>query len=61
MIREVYGKNGDSVVVMDVRDLTHGDYTVDILIYGGYQTVYSSASLEKCIQKAKELQQKKGA
>ena len=41
MIREVYGKNGDDVVVMDVRDLMHGNYTVDVLKYGGYQTVYS--------------------
>lgn len=55
MVREVYGKNGDNVVVMDVRDLTHGDYTVDVLIYGGYQTVYSSSSLDKCIAKAEKI------
>lgn len=58
MVREVYGKNGDQVVVMDVRDLFHGEYTVDVLRYGGYQTVYSSASLEKCVNKAKSIEAK---
>lgn len=53
--REVFGKNGDKVVVMDVRDLLHGEYSVERLVYGGYQTVYTSKSLEKCIAKAKEL------
>lgn len=56
MVREVYGKNGDEVVVMDVRDLFHGEYSVEVLRYGGYQQVYSSASLEKCIAKAKSLE-----
>ena len=56
MIREVYGKNGDKVVVMDVRDLLHGEYAVDVLKYGGYQTVYTSPSLEKCIAKARQLE-----
>lgn len=56
MIREVYGKNGDTVVVMDVRDLMHGEYTVEVLRYGGYQIVYSSPSLEKCVAKAKSLE-----
>lgn len=56
MIREVYGKNGDTVVVMDVRDLMHGEYTVEVLRYGGYQMVYSSPSLEKCVAKAKSLE-----
>lgn len=59
MVREVYGKNGDDVVVMDVRDLMHGDYTVDVLQYGGYKTVYCNSNLEKCIEKAKQLQSKK--
>ena len=58
MVREVYGNNGDPVVVMDVRDLMHGEYTVDVLRYGGYQTVYSSTSLDKCIAKAKSLKTK---
>jgi len=58
MVREVYGKNGDPVVVMDVRDLMHGEYTVDVLRYGGYQTVYSSTSLDKCIAKAKSIEAK---
>lgn len=61
MIREVYGKNGDDVVVMDVRDLMHGNYTVDVLKYGGYQTVYSSPDLKKCIEKAKQLEVKHGS
>ena len=58
MVREVYGKNGDKVVVMDVRDLFHGEYTVDVLVAdgAGYQTVYSSTSLEKCIARAKRLE-----
>lgn len=58
MVREAYGNNGDPVVVMDVRDLMHGEYTVDVLRYGGYQTVYSSTSLDKCIAKAKSLKTK---
>jgi hypothetical protein len=57
MQREVYGKNGDKVVVLDVRDLSHGEYSVDVLLNnGGYETVYSSVSLEKCIKRAKELE-----
>lgn len=57
MIREVYGKNGDKVVVMDVRDICYGDYTVDVLLNdGGYETVFSSPRLERCIAKAKELE-----
>ena len=57
MVREVYGKNGDKVVVMDVRDLLRGEYAVDVLVCnGGYQTVYSSKNLEKCIAKAKQLE-----
>jgi accessory colonization factor AcfC len=58
MTREVYGKNGDRVVVMDVRDLLHGEYAVDVLVAdgAGYQTVYSSSSLEKCIARAKRLE-----
>lgn len=55
MVREVYGKNGDDVVVMDVRDLCHGEYSVEVLEYGGYRQVYSSMNLEKCIAKAKSL------
>lgn len=57
MVREVYGKNGDDVVVMDVRDLFHGEYTVEVLKYGGYEIVYSSRSLEKCIAKAKNIKE----
>ena len=56
MAREVYGENGDPVVVMDVRDLFHGEYSVEELVYGGYHMVYSSPDLEKCIAKAKELE-----
>ncbi len=55
MVREVYGKNGDDVVVMDVRDLMHGEYTVEVLEHGGYRMVYSSRNLEKCLAKAKAL------
>ena len=56
MIREIYGKNGDKVVVLDVRDLDHGEYHVDVLLAdGGYRTVYSSINRDKCINKAKQL------
>ena len=55
MVREVFGKNGDDVIVMDVRDLNYGEYSVEVLEYGGYETVYCSPSLEKCIAKAKGL------
>lgn len=56
MVREVYGKNGDDVIVMDVRDLFHGEYTVEVLKFGGYDIVYSSRNLEKCIAKAKAME-----
>lgn len=56
MVREVYGKNGDPVVVMDVRDLFQGEYTVEVLRHGGYHMVYSSVSLDKCIAKAKSIE-----
>lgn len=56
MVREVYGKNGDNVIIMDVRDLCHGEYSVEVLVHGGYQQVYSSRSLEKCVEKAKSLE-----
>ena len=57
MVREVFGKNGDNVIVMDVRDLFHGEYSVEVLEHGGYKMVYSSRSLEKCISKAKKLKE----
>lgn len=57
MVREVYGKNGDNVVVMDVRDLCHGEYSVEVLVCdGGYKQVYASRNLDKCIEKAKSLE-----
>ncbi len=59
MAREVYGKNGDPVVVMDVRDLFHGEYSVEELVCGGYHMVFSSPDLKKCIAKAKELEERK--
>ena len=55
MVREVFGKNGDEVIVMDVRDLMHGDYSVEVLEHGGYRMVYTSSSLDKCIAKAKAM------
>lgn len=59
MIREVYGKNGDDVVVMDVRDLFYGEYSVEILVGGcGYKMVYSNQSLDKCIAKAKQVKER---
>ena len=58
MVREVYGKNGDPVVVMDVRDLLHGEYSVERLVCNGagYEMIYSSRNLEKCLAKAKEIE-----
>lgn len=56
MWRYVYGQEGDSVLVMDVRDLMHGDYSVEILVDGGYKAVYFNHDLEKCIAKAKEYE-----
>lgn len=57
MSREVYGKNGDKVVVLDARDLHNGEYTVEVLVRdGGYITVFSDANLDKCLKKVKELE-----
>lgn len=61
MIREVFGQNGDDVVVMDVRDLLHGEYSVEILVEGGYQSVYTHRSLDKCIEKAKKILEQKNS
>ncbi len=61
MAREVYGKNGDPVVVMDVRDLFHGEYSVEVLEGCGYRSVYWSPDLEKCIAKAKEMEVQHGS
>lgn len=55
MTREVYGRNGDKVVVLDVRDIFGGEYSVEVLDGCGYYSVYTSSSLEKCIAKAKRL------
>lgn len=56
-MREVYGKNGDKVVVVDARDIYHGEFTVDVLLNdGGYKTVFASPRLDCCIAKAKELE-----
>lgn len=55
MTREVYGRNGDKVVVLDVRDICGGEYSVEVLNGCGYYSVYTSSSLEKCIAKAKQM------
>ncbi len=44
------------VVVMDVRDLFYGEYSVERLIeYGGYIMVFSHRDLNKCLEKAQEI------
>ncbi len=44
------------VVVMDVRDLFNGEYSVEQLVGGyGYAMVYSHRNLRKCLEKAQEL------
>ncbi len=61
MTREVkeFRKSNDGypeVVVMDMRDLLHGEYSVERLVGGcGYAMVYSHRDLEKCLAKAQEI------
>lgn len=44
------------VVVMDVRDLFHGEYSVERLVSGGgYVMVFSNTDLDRCIAKAQEI------
>lgn len=44
------------VVVMDVRDLFYGEYSVERLVGGnGYEMVFSHTDLDKCIAKAQEI------
>lgn len=62
MVREIkeYKKPGSvypEVVVMDVRDILHGDYSVERLVknHDGYEMVYCHHDLQKCIDKAEKL------
>ncbi len=60
MKREVkeYKRNGSrfpEVVILDVRDLYHGQYSVEKKVTGGYEMIYSSVSLDKCIKKAESV------
>ncbi len=45
------------VVVMDVRDLFCGEYSVERLVKGGYgyEMVYSHRDLNRCLAKAQEI------
>ena len=44
------------VVVMDVRDLFYGEYSVERLVGGyGYTMVFSHRDLNKCLAKAQEI------
>lgn len=44
------------VLVMDVRDLFHGEYSVERLVDGdGYSMVFSHRDLNKCLEKAQEI------
>ena len=44
------------VVVMDVRDLFYGEYSVERLVGGdGYTMVFSHRDLNKCLEKAHEI------
>ena len=55
MNRVVWGKEGEKALVMDVRDLMHGEYSVERRVQGGYESVFCSPSLDKCIAKAKQI------
>ena len=53
--RKYIGGYGD-VVVMDVRDLFHDEYSVERLVGGdGYVMVFSHTDLDRCIAKAQEI------
>lgn len=43
------------VVVMDVRDLFYGEYSVERLVEGGYKMVFSHRELSRCLAKAQEI------
>lgn len=43
---------GGYVQVTDVRDLYHGQYSVERGVQGGLDGIYSSTNLAKCIEKA---------
>ncbi len=62
MVREIkeYKKPGSKyaeVVVMDARDILHGDYSVERLDETGcgYKMVWCHHDLQKCIAKAEKL------
>lgn len=44
------------VVVMDVRDLFYGEYSVERLVGGyGYEMVFSHHDLNRCLKKAQDI------
>lgn len=43
---------GGFVQVYDVRDLFYDNYSVECMVHGGMQSIYSSVNLEKCIARA---------
>lgn len=62
MTREVVSyKKPDSVypniVIMDMRDVMYGDYSVERLDKTGcgYEMVYSHPNLQRCIERAEKL------
>jgi len=62
MVREIMtlkkpGSVYPEVVIMDVRDILHGDYSVERLVekHDGYEMVYCHHDLQKCIDKAENL------
>lgn len=55
MTRVVWGKEFEKAWVMDVRDLMHGEYSVERKVCGGAEAVFFSPDLDKCIANAKQI------
>lgn len=49
-------KDGRFLQVIDVRDLFHGNYSVEFeAVPGGLDSIYSSPNLEKCLKYAESF------
>lgn len=47
--------SGGYVQVYDVRDLFHGNYSVERFAHGGMDSIYASTKLDKCIAYAQKF------
>lgn len=46
-----WDNNGKFIQIIDVRDIYHGQYSVEIEDgYGGLESIYASPDLDKCIE-----------